>query len=395
MSILQGPVAFIDDEIADSSKAAFAMKNALEANGRPVIAFDALPDTAAMEHWRSLSFLVLDWDLSHGSLGGLGATELSEFDREALLDFLADFMGKVFCPVFIISAERTEGIERSIKEDDRFATASVLDTRIRILSKSVVADDLLAHLEDWVEGNLALSVFKVWEQEYDLAKNRMFIDFNRLESSWPSYVWRNALEDKVEPAFELAATLTANLLHRIDLVKFDTETMLSGEHPPLSTVSMRKVTNGRTVIPRERLHDNVVMPGDMFLDPGDTNVIWLNLSPACHTVPGRLEDGEDMRLFSVPGRKQVPPPSSKKFRDVFRESPNTFAIHALHDDSAYVFELKQARFLVWADVSSRRVGRLLAPYITRAQQANAMFMLMEGVPRASFDMLYKESSPSQ
>ncbi|MBD8467821.1 hypothetical protein IFU30_16265 [Plantibacter sp. CFBP 8798] len=390
MSILNGPVAFIDDEVNLPDKAAYRMKVALAAHGRPVAAFDSIPDVSYIEHWRSLSFLVLDWDLSPGSFGGLGGSTLGAYARTSLFDFLAEFMSEVFCPVFIVSAEDTDDIERQLRENLRFGPSGGLDTRIRVFGKSAVVDDLLNHLESWVDSNLALSVLKVWEQQYEIAINRLFTDFNELDSNWPTYVWRNALQDHVEPSFELAATLTANLLHRIDVMKFDAESIGGDLETGLSTSSMRRVFNGRTVIPQSRLHADVIMPGDLFSDADNVDVVWLNLTPACQTVVGR--SGEDVitRLYAVPGTRLEPPQSKNKFSDMTRESPNSIVFHALHEDSAYRFDLKSAAFLTWSEVSDRRVGRLLAPYITRAQQLNSLFMQIEGVPRATFELLYKE-----
>ncbi|WP_148061102.1 hypothetical protein [Frondihabitans sp. PhB188] len=386
-------MAFIDDEIDDREKPAYIMRKAMEADGRPVAAYSTLPDVAAIRHWQSLSFLVLDWDLSPGSYGGSGASTLSGYARDELFRFLQELLATVFCPIFIISAEDVADIQRQLEEDHRFG-GKELDTRIKVFGKSAVVDDLINDLSTWVENNLALSVLRVWEQEYEKAKNRLFIDLNKLDSNWPIYVWQNAIDDKVEPSFELATTLTANLLHRIDLVKFDTETMLAAsENAQLASSAMRKVLNGRTVIPANRLHLNVVMPGDMFFDSENPDQIWLNLTPACHTVPGRLKDGEDMRLFVVPGTKQPHPPSKTKFTDLNRDNPNSFVVHVLHDDSPYIFNLKASEYVLWSEAGPRRVGRLLAPYITRAQQANAMFMQIEGVPRTSYE-LYKPGEDS-
>lgn len=389
MSILHGPVVFIDDEIRDSEKPAYSMKVALEANGRPVAAYEALPDEDALDHWRSLAFLVLDWDLSPGSLGGLGAATLGDYQREALFVFLEKFMAQVFCPIFVVSAEDVADIERQITTDGRFGSPN-LDTRIKVFGKRAVAADLVAHLEQWVESNLTLSVLKVWESQYEIARNRMFIDFNQLDSSWPTYVWRAALLDKVEPSYELATTVTANLLHRIDLMTFDGDKIAGDLDKPLNSTSMRRVLNGRTVIPGHRLHDNVVMPGDMFLSDDD-ETIWLNLTPACHTVPGRLGEGEDVKLYVVPGVAQEFPPSKRQFENLTKESPNSFLVHALNEERPYLFDLKKALFVNWGGVSAQRIGRLLAPYITRAQQANAMFMQIEGVPRVTY-ALYEEAT---
>jgi hypothetical protein len=126
MSLLQGPVVFIDDEVKDLSKPAFDLAKQIRESGRPIAEYVELPPVEHEEHWRSIAFLVLDWDLVPGSPGMFGGSTLSDFERERLFEWLERFVGRVFCPVFVVSAEDVSDIARQIRENS--ILQAVVDT---------------------------------------------------------------------------------------------------------------------------------------------------------------------------------------------------------------------------------------------------------------------------
>lgn len=395
MSLLSGPVVFIDDEIKKDESEASQLLKALQASGRPVIAAEALPskgDRAAwFEHWQTLSFVVIDWDLSPGSLGAVGGSTLSAFERKKLFDFLEELMKVVYCPIFIVSREDAGDIRRQVGENEQLKnTAGELDARITVFPKHVLMDDILSHLTTRVEESAALSVLTTWDQEFDAARNRLFIDFNDMEPDWPVYVWRMAIKDGVDAAFELSSVISSNLLTRVNPVAFE-HASINDPESPATGAAVRKVLQGRTFVKNSRLSDRMVFPGDIFrFENSDPDVVWINISPVCQTVARPASNGSDpapVRLHLIRGtRADVGSKTKFNALESRRKGPTGEAVHTLLDESPYYFEFADADFRLWDEVKESRIGRLLAPYSTRFQQKHAAYLQAEGLPRVDWGL---------
>ena len=188
MSLLNGPVVFIDDELADEGSQAHDLVEAIRQTGRPVAAQRDLPEPPDdwVDHWRSLAFIVLDWDLTPGSHGHEGSATLQDFKREELFDFLAKVMDSIFCPIFIISAQDMGHIQSQIEADSRLTRESgQVDGRIKVFSKSELVSDVVAHLEAWVATSPPLSAVQAWEREYEAAKQSFFLNSTNSSRTGP------------------------------------------------------------------------------------------------------------------------------------------------------------------------------------------------------------------
>jgi len=396
MSLLAGPVAFIDDELTKVGSQAEALLKEIQATGRPVAWSLTVPDDhdAWFEHWQSLAFVVLDWDLVPGSGGATGSSTLSQFERKKLFDFVTALLERIYCPIFIISAEDTADITRQLVENKSLVIPSGdLDARIAVFPKELLMDNIVQHLSSWLESSPALSALKAWEQQYDTAKNRLFIELNEMSPDWPVYVWRAADSDQVDPAFELASVISTNLLNRFDPVVFD-EKAISGYAGPTSGSARRRVAQGRTTVPASKLSPDRVLPGDMFkLAKKDEGEVWLNVSPACHTV-GRviktMKDGtevrEPVRLQLLRGDRLDRPPTDAALKDLEKGRSNSIVLHTVLDESPYVFRFGDAQIVEWDSIRDRRVGRLLPPFITRVQQMHAAYIQSAGLPKVTFEL---------
>lgn len=395
MALLQGPVVFVDDELQDPTKPAAQLAAQIRATGRPLAEYTELPPQEHSEHWRSIAFLVLDWDLVPTSPGVSGGSTLSEFARQSLFDWLSTFVEQIYCPVFVVSAEDTDDITKQLREIDTFATA--LDRgRIAVFSKIDIMDNFIAYMEKWVSESAALSALNVWANEFERATDRLFHDLEELEPDWPAYVWKTAADDGVDPSFELASVLSANLLHRIDPLHFDVPAISDYQGQP-TPAALRRVSYGRTTLPGERLYDSMVLPGDIFQDGEDEGCIWVNVTPACHTVLNRPAKGQEkpspekVPLHLVKGTRQERPTSKGEFSRLKQlDGPNGVVIHTLLGDDPYAIDFKARRIATWGEVATSRIARLLPPYITLMQQRHAGFLMNEGLPSVDIS-LYQDT----
>jgi hypothetical protein len=388
---LQGPVVFIDDQIENQTTEAHRLASQIRDSGRPLASYTSLPPSEHMPHWRSLGFLVLDWDLVPGSPGLIGSSTLSEYQRLELFEWLESFTSTIFCPVFIVSAEDTSDIQRQIDENAKLAAVSATG-RLAVFSKSSLLDDFVGYIENWVSSRPALMALNIWSNEVEAATNRLFLDMDELASDWPVYVWSNAAADSVDPSFELASILSANLLHRINPLSFDVPAIREHEGP-LSKVAMRRVLQGRTALSGERLYATMVQPGDLFAGATDGE-FWLNVTPACHTVLNRPSPGsgeaepDKVILHLVRGQRVDRPVSKSKFGKLKeqQDSPNTAVVHTLLGDDPVVFDFRVPAIQPWGDLKDRRIGRVLPPYITLIQQQHSAFLMNEGLPRVDWNL---------
>lgn len=397
MSLLAGAVVFIDDELKDRKSQAAALLEEIRATGRPVAWALSIPEDrdSWFEHWQSLAFVVLDWDLSPSSGGSTGGSTLSDYERRRLYEFVDELMRRVYCPVFIISAEDVNDIQRQILEDDRFVLPNgSLDARIAVFSKDVLMDNIVAHLTEWMSRSPSLSALRAWELEYDSAKNRLLIELNEVEPDWPVYVWRAADYDQVDPAYELASVISTNLLNRFNPIIFDVGA-ITGYAGPTTGVARRRVSQGRTAVPGDRLSEVMVLPGDIFLFPeAEDGDVWINVSPACHTVGRLLEtlaDGtevrEPVRLHLLRGKPVSWPSTAGALKTMdSTDRANSIVIHTLLEGNPYRFVFGDAQIVDWANVREHRVARLMQPFITRVQQLHAAYIQSEGLPKVTLEL---------
>ena len=408
MTLIAGPVAFIDDDIFKSGTQAFQLLEEIRATGRPVAASKQLPSEPAewFTHWQGLAFAVIDWDLTPselggGSMGSAGGATLSAFRRKAMFEFIVSLMKHVYCPIFIVSAEDTDDIDRQVRAHKAFLLKNgELDGRITIFPKDVVLDHLDEKVTEWVSTSPALSALTAWSREHDSAKNRLFVELNAEEPDWPLYIWKAAADDQIDPAYELATVISTNLVNRLNPVPFDADVMtqpLNGA----SGESRRSVSQGRTSIAGDKLSDRMVLPGDIFkFDEDADGGVWINVSPACHTV-GRLikkggvaqtdENGnelrEPIRLHLIRGKRSARPTSENELRDMnSKDRSNSIVVHTVLGGDPYKFIFGDARIEAWEYIRKRRIARLLPPYVTRVQQLHAAYIQSEGLPMVTMDL---------
>jgi hypothetical protein len=201
-------------------------------------------------------------------------------------------------------------------------------------------------------------------------------------------VWNAAVDDEVDPAYELSNVISTNLINRLNPIVFDADVM-SRPLGGVNGASRRRVSQGRTSMTAEKLSPRMVLPGDMFRLSDAEDEIWINVSPACHTVGRTIKnsDGsvgqEPIRLHLLKGTRMPWPNSNGSLKDMSKATSNSIVIHTVLDGNPYKFFFGDARIEEWELIKDRRVARLLPPYVTRVQQMHAAFIQSEGLPRVT------------
>lgn len=396
MSILEGSIVFVDDDYRKKGTNAKAFYDELQTNGRPVAAYNDVPNITHLDHWDGLALAVLDWDLSRSEGESLGATvpqAAIDAKRDELIAFLVTLLDRYFCPVFIVSQHNKDKIEAALRSDANFPDTA-LTRRVHVLEKD--ANDLLPRLEKIVMDDPVLSTFRIWEQQYQRGKNRMFIELDALDTGWLVYISQIAADGGTEYGYELVETLYGNLRHRVDPGAFN-EDGIKDIPLPDDSDARRKVIHGRTVLPKDALHASTIMPGDFFgqwKTDGAKDVIWLNITPACDTVLGRKK-AKDIRMYLLRGTPAdvSADGTPQSLREARLLDSNSVIIDVMHDGNPYRFPFRSLEIVTYDKLESHRLGRVLPPYITDAQERHAMYLLREGLP-AVLPTLYARSTAS-
>lgn len=403
MTQLAGAVAFIDDEIDEPASDAAQLLQEIRSTGRPVATSKELPPDPEgwFAHWQGLAFAVVDWDLMSGvgggggSLGSVGGATLSKFARARLFEFVTSLLSSVYCPVFIVSGEDVQDIQRQITDEGVWLDSEGnLDRRIRVFPKSGVLEHLDERLEEWLVESPSMTALAAWAREAERARNKMFLALDSAAPEWPLYVWQSAELDQVDPGAELASVMNTNLVSRISPIVFDSARM--GEAPQAGGGSAsRRVLQGRTTLLKDALVEGATSPGDLFVLPeAEEGEVWVNVSPACQTVgrlTGKTDDAgnpirQPIRLHLLRGRRLNPPTTEKMLTEMSKATTNSLTLHTVLDGDPFKFFFGEAQICEWDTIADHRVGRLLPPFVTKLQQLHAAYIQSEGLPRITFSL---------
>ena len=407
LELFVGPAVVVDDEVTRENTGAHELVKELEEANFPVLKKRQLPADDEIRHWQAMSLIVLDWDLYGGSdfsevnvdsetsiEGGIATLGVSLPEHIAVdprrncLRFIKKLMDELYCPIFVVSNHDVHGIWQQLEEDRTEDEIRQLHARVMVKSKTQSSDTLLEGLNSWISRHPAVYALKLWERSYENAKSSLFADFQGSDIEWPGILWRTAYKDGVNPNHDLTETISRNLFHRMDPNVFSSD-IISSDDKLASMDSVRRVLHQHAVLPAERLHSDVIMPGDFFFD-SDTrgNIpeeIDICLTPACDLV-SRNGKTEEIRMFMVRAFR-VPESEFRTRKSIDRQlqaeqSTTSVLLHHLVPENAmYIVRFKNWSVTKWGAVRETRRGRLLEPYVSLLQQRSALFSQRQGLPR--------------
>lgn len=407
LELFVGPAVVVDDEVNEPGTVACTIVEELKKAHFPVIRRRDIPPDDQIAHWQAMSLIVLDWDLlgtitissndedsddiDDGSATLLGVAlpnRLKEDPRTDSLRFVRKLMNDLYCPIFIVSnldvKKIWEELESGLDEDN----IHDLKARVLVRSKTQAVDSLLEGLSKWIANHPAIYALKTWERGYERAKATLFNDFQQSAVEWPGILWKTSREDGTNPNHDLTETIYRNLLHRMDPHLFSAE-IISSHTRSGSLDSVRRVLHQQAVLPVERLHDDVIMPGDFFIGEDEDHEppqrIYICLTPACDLV-ARGESSDEIRMYMVTAAlvrdDELSTPRAIKHKLGLNDSTTSFPLHHLvPEDAMYVVRFKNWFITTWGEAKNYRLGRLLDPYVTLLQQRNALFSQRQGLPR--------------
>lgn len=391
--LFKGIVVVIDDELGNPEANITKICEQIAQSGAHWISLKALPEEGAdFAHYVGVAYFVLDWEL-HGAaeLGvdvidgvKLPAHLKKKHLREKLV-FLKKLKEHCYAPVFIFTNDGNLDTVKSALATDKDVYVPGEASHILVMSKDqVIAETIPKVLTEWVEKTPSALALLTWEREYQKAKNAAFLEFYLKSPYWPALLCRVYKEDNLDASDELGRTIARIIASRmrpfqLDLTRFDSVLdQRFRESRGAYEKALGAVLEAERFIRKDGLHADSIAPGDVFKKGGK---FWVNIRPDCDCILRGAD--ADLELYLLEGEKA---PRSWLARTnptygTLPERDTEAAVFGMIEGTTVVFHFKDLHVVKWSEWNSKRIGRLLSPFITRIQQRYSAYLQRPGLPR--------------
>lgn len=377
--LLKGIAVIIDDEIDNETASINELISQIRSENIPCYTSKELPSIETIKHLGYASLIILDWRLHDSKFSGFSGVKIpSTLEEEKInetLDFLKELTRQFFAPIFIFTNDLKETVLLKLKEHGLFKEGKT--NVILVKNKDELKNTLFNEIEEWIKDNESIYVLKKWEQEYQNAKNKMFLDFYNRSPNWPNVLWKTFEEDRMnEVSMDLAEVIERNLYSRMTPFSFD-PSLLSGEIE-IEKEEMCKLLEGTRFIKNDQLNPRDIFTGDLYKVDDGSWPYRLNIRAQCDLR------GDNPDLYCLKGKVISDEQINNGVEFVqgeFREKKNQAIVPFLDDGKIIEFNFRDLKIERWNKLKSHRVGRVLYPYINRIQQLYSLYFQRIGLPR--------------
>ncbi len=332
----------------------------------PVLEYEVLPNDNEISRLHSISFLILDWNLS-------GFHPIPDATITDNIEFIKKLFEVCFVPLFIFSDEDPHTIEVALSEQN----ISPQNCPIFIKKKENLdtVDKLFDEIEKWVKETPSIYVLKEWEKATREAKTIMLSELSSTNPFWPSVLTKAIQDDGGDKNWELMNSLQNNLSYRIVFPEFDND-IIGLEKEGITKEEVRKILECERFIPNNKLPD-YPFAGDIYLID---NNYYINIRPDCDII----REKKDLYLLKGNVIEEAKINSNTDDKIVFSQGEFQEKINncfvAFVDGKILRFSLRKLDIKKWNEVKVNRCGRLLPPFITRIQQKYSSYIQRQGLP---------------
>ena len=338
----------------------------IESKHIPLLQFEDLPDNEVISKLHSISFLILDWNLS-------GVQPIPKATIDDNIVFLKKLKETCFIPLFIFSDEDPHTIEVTLSENG--ITAENSPIFIKKKDELDTVEKLLGEIESWLKTTPSIYVLKEWEKATREAKTIMLSELSSIHPFWPSVLTKAIQDDGGDKNWELMNSLQNNLSYRIVFPEFDNN-IIGLEKEGITKEEVRKILECERFIPNNKLPD-YPFAGDIYLVD---NNYYINIRPDCDIIREKKD------LYLLKGNVIEESKINSNTDDTiifsqgeFQEKINNCFV-AFVDAKILRFYLRKLDIKKWNEVKANRCGRLLPPFITRIQQKYSSYIQRQGLP---------------
>lgn len=372
IQLFSGIGVVIDEEIHSDDKNPNGIQKivqSIESKNVPVLKYESLPGDAAVLNFHSISFVILDWNLS-------GMKPIPQATIDDNIEFIKRLKEVAYVPIFVFSDEDSNDIEYALSEHNITSQNSPIFVKKKDDLDS--AEKLFHEIELWTKQTPSVYVLKEWERATQKAKTKMMWDLSSVHPSWPKILMKTFKKDGEDKHVELMNSLQNNLSYRIDHTLFD-DNVICQINDEISKDDLRKIIECERFVTNEILPDHPYA-GDIYLIE---DKYLLNIRPDCDII----RDPDKKRLYLLEGEIIDEEKINSQDKDSilfnsgeFIEKNNccyvAFVFGKILKFSLIEMEMKQ-----WKDIKVNRIGRLLPPFITKIQQKYSAYIQRQGLPR--------------
>jgi len=395
MDLLNGVAVVIDNGIGpppNGEENINKIIKKIQDRGIPTTEFTSLDSAEkCSKNFLTVNFIILDWKMvsaPEGTPTGVQAgQELLEAAKLKNVEFIKKLKEYCFAPIFIFTNENQADIEADILAKLRQA-GLYFDQEgrdyIYVRNKTDILQDdkLFTEIDQWINKTPSIYVLKSWDKEFLKAKNEIFWElYNKSNGSWPKVLWEHCEEEKeILPHTCINEMIFQLILSKVSMKDLDKAKVTTLNKAP-------DLKEMKDIFKRIMFQDGElgggsldgVKPGDIFKD---NDKYFLNIRPECDTVPGK--HGCD-NIYVICGTK-IPDTELKDIHPQYLPSgliPKIFEdfIWLLEGDGLVKFDFREVGVRKFSDLKTKRLCRLLPPYITNIQQRFSSYLGRFGIPR--------------
>jgi hypothetical protein len=375
VQLFSGIGVVIDEAIHDDNQTPNGIQRivqSIESKHIPLLQFEDLPDDEVISKLYSISFLILDWNLS-------GVQPIPKATIDDNIVFLKKLKEICFIPLFIFSDEDPHTIEVTLSENG--ITAENSPIFIKKKDELDTIEKLFGEIESWLKTTPSIYVLKEWEKATVEAKTKMLWALSATHPAWPKILMTSIKKDGGNQEMELIDMLQSNLKYRLSYPSLDINLIKQQKTDGITRKELRQILECERFIPSSSL-PNHPFAGDVFII-GD--VYYVNIRPDCDIIRDAEKDNKNMYLLSCKIVDETKINADVEDRIVFDSGEfidkNNCCFIAFVKGNILQLSLKELTTLPWNDIKDKRIGRILPPYITKIQQKYSAYLQRQGLPR--------------
>lgn len=369
--LFSGIGVVIDESIHEKTETKNGIQkivSSLQESNFPLLEYEELPDEEIIDKFKSVSFILLDWNLSN-------VQPIPEATINDNIDFISKLRNSCFCPIFIFSDEAPESIMAKLEENGLYKSNKSNLILVKNKSDIATSEELFSSLEEWLKKMPSMYVLKEWEKAKNEAKNQMLWDFFSAFSEWPRIISKSFKDDGSDINSELILLLQKSLSHRINPPTFDKSIIERQFGESVDKKSIRNLLETERFVTKNL--PNYPFAGDVYVVDGKYKI---NIRPDCDIVR------EKKNLYILQGTIVDESAINSDARDSitfdsgeFREKINS-CYFSFINGHIIEFKFRELYICEWKDIKNNRIGRILPPYITKIQQKYSFYLQRQGLP---------------
>ena len=394
-NLFKGIAVVIDDEIGTESASINKIVCQLEEEFIPLVKLDYLPDHDMISNLHNVSFVLLDWQLFDigSDISRLGLSELQEYNDKQILDFVEELLEVCFCPIFIFTTLSETDVISKLNTRNLYNSSGLKLFFIKQKDSIKEGGKLFEELSNWITSNAVIYLLKQWDNAYQHAKENLFIDLQNGSSNWVGVLYNSFKQDgdtDVDIAIELFDTVQKNITNRILVPQLESTILKSQSE--LKKEEVIRIIEQTRFLRNEKLNSNQANTGDIFFD-SEENSYYINIRPQCDLLRCRNPElyclkGKELQLQHKHDNCYKDENDAPEFKKEYIfsegeviEQKNNCIISYINNGKIIEFKFKKLIIKKWNDVKTKRIGKLLSPFVINIRQKYATYIEREGLPR--------------